>query len=74
MAKFKTGQRVWFTKSMRICDVVQVLPKRRKKDEQEYIIETIDLHKQLYAWESGLIDLNEYTPDSDDEWRETLGH
>lgn len=65
VAKFKVGQRVWFTKSMRICDVVQVLPKRRKKDEQEYIVATIDLKKQLYADESGLIDFGDYEPDDD---------
>ena len=60
MAKFKVGQRVWFTKSMRICDVVEVLPKRRKKDEQQYIVATIDLEKQLYAGEDGLIDFRDY--------------
>ena len=65
MARFKVGQRVWFTKSMRICYVVEVLPKLRKKDEQQYIVETIDLMKQLYADESGLIDLGDYEPEKE---------
>ena len=67
MAKFKVGQRVWFTKSMRICDVVEILPKRRKKDEQEYIVETVDLHTQLYAGEDGLIDFDDYKPDEESQ-------
>jgi hypothetical protein len=62
MAKFHIGQRVWFTKSMRICDVVEILPKRRKKDEQQYIVEIIDTKKQLYADEEGLVDLSAHQP------------
>lgn len=65
MAKFKVGQRVWFTKSMRICDVVEILPKRRKKDEQKYIVAAIDTGKQLYADEERLIDLNQHAQDWD---------
>ena len=62
MAKFKVGQRVWFTKSMRVCDVVEVLPKRRKKDDQGYIVEKVGAEGQLYAHEGGLIDFNDYKP------------
>jgi hypothetical protein len=50
---------------MRICDVVEILPKRRKKDEQKYIVAAIDTGKQLYADEERLIDLNQHAQDWD---------
>jgi len=52
---------------MRICDVVEVLPKRRKKDEQQYIVATIDLEKRLYAGEEGLIDFNDHQPEGESQ-------
>jgi len=60
MAKFKIGQRVWFTKSMQLCGVVKVLPKQRNKDDQDYIVQRLDSEKELYASEDELLDERDY--------------
>jgi hypothetical protein len=52
--KFKVGDRVWFLKSVRLVIVLEVIPKRRPKDDWNYIVERVDNGKQLYATEDGL--------------------
>ena len=44
---FKIGDIVWFTKSMRLCKVVEIFA-------DGYTVEVIDSGKQLFATESGL--------------------
>lgn len=49
------GDRCWFTKSMRVVDVVEVL-------ENGYIVEAVDVRKRLFATENGLRLIRNSTP------------
>jgi len=47
MNKFKIGDMVWFLKSMRMCEVVEI-------HTNGYTVERVDSRKKLFATETGL--------------------
>lgn len=47
MERFEVGDLVWFTKSMRMCEIVEIL-------KDGYIVSVIDSGKKLFTTESGL--------------------
>ena len=60
--KYDIGRNVWFSKSMRLCKVVEHLK------SGNYIVEALDTGKRLYATERGLTPIEDRPLDDRDKY------
>lgn len=67
--KFKIGDVVWFTKSMRMCKVIRVW-------QDGYTVERVDSYKHLFAPEDSLelVDSNDATDEQQAQFDAVIDH